>query len=128
MSETTETRWFKIVAFVGTGFFAGLFLANIVYYNRIRNGGSVSKNEALSMLWLNAILFAIALALFIWCLVRLLTTQEVRSGVAEGAVNYLQGTNGGFNAPAGTVATTNTVQVTRLGTQGKSLAELSGAR
>jgi len=89
MSDTTEMRWFKIVMFIATGFFAGLFLANIIYFNRLRNGGTISNAEALSMLALNAILFTLALILFVWSLVRLLTTTEQRQVVQQQAASYL---------------------------------------
>ena len=131
MSDTNETRWFKIFAFIGTGFFAGLFLANIVYYNRVRTGGVITKNEALSMLILNGILFAIAFILFIWCLYRLLVTEDTRAVIKEAAVSYVHGTNGGYNIPvmgAGTqapVAGGPVVQVSRQGS-GSALSALGG--
>jgi len=89
MTDTTETRWFKIIVFVASGFFAGLFLADIIYFNRLRNGGTITNGEAVAMLWLNAILFIIAIIIFIWALIRLLTTTETRAAVQEKVTTYL---------------------------------------
>ena len=87
--ETSEARWFKIVVFIVSGFFVGFSLANIIYFNRIRrNGGApgITVGEATAMLWINAILFGIALIIFIWSIYRLVAGQEYRRRVSE----YLQ--------------------------------------
>lgn len=84
--ETTESRWFKIVVFVVSGFFVGFSLANIIYFNRIRRnggGGGVTQGEATSMLWINGILFAIALIIFLWSIYRLIAGQEYRQRVVQ---------------------------------------------
>ena len=98
--EISESRWFKIVVFVISGFFVGFSLANIIYFNRIRrNGGGdrVTRGEATSMLWVNAILFAIALIVFIWSIFRLVAGREYRQRVGQ----YFQEPGTGFvEAPA----------------------------
>lgn len=100
MADTTETQWFKIIVFISAGFFAGLFLANIIYYNRLRSGQTLSHGEAVSMLWLNIILFILAIILFIWALIRLILRQDVRQTWSDQAyqygAKYMQSTNGGF--------------------------------
>lgn len=88
MSDTTETRWFKIVTLVAAGFFSGLFIANVIYYNRLRNGGNVTKGEATAMLWINGILLVIAIILFVWALVRLVAPE----GAKEKTISYLKST------------------------------------
>jgi len=93
--ETSETRWFKIVVFVVSGFFVGFSLANIIYFNRIRlNNGApgITRGEATSMLWINALLFAISMIIFIWSIYHLITTRQYRQRVTE----YLQEQHEGF--------------------------------
>lgn len=112
MADTTETLWFKIIVTIASGFFAGLFLANIIYYNRLRTGGTLSSGEITSMLWLNAILFVVAIIIFIWALVRLVLSPASRDVVQTKAVTYLQSTDTGLDigVPAKTTTTTTTVQ------------------
>lgn len=97
--ETSEARWFKIVVFVVSGFFVGFSLANIIYFNRIRRNNGVpgiTRGEATSMLWINAILFAISLIVFIWSIFRLIAGREYRQRV----VQYFQEPSEGFIEPA----------------------------
>lgn len=93
--ETSEARWFKIVVFVVSGFFVGFSLANIVYFNRIRRNNGVpgiTRGEATSMLWINAILFAISLIVFIWSIFRLVAGREYRQQLTT----YFQEPGEGF--------------------------------
>ena len=78
VSDTTETRWFKIVIVVVTGFVIGISIANIVYYNRIRSGtcNAVTQNEANAMFWINIVILVVASLIFLWALWRLLFTRE----------------------------------------------------
>lgn len=108
MADTTETLWFKIIVTIASGFFAGLFLANIIYYNRLRTGGTLSSGEITSMLWLNAILFVVAIIIFIWALVRLVLSPSSRDVVQTKAVTVLQSTDTGFDIPGAKKTTTTT--------------------
>ena len=108
MADTTETLWFKIIVTIASGFFAGLFLANIIYYNRLRTGGTLSSGEITSMLWLNAILFVVAIIIFIWALVRLVLSPASREVVQTKAVTVLQSTDTGFDVGVPTTKTTTT--------------------
>lgn len=68
--STGELLIFRYVVVFGSVIGAGLSVANISYYNRIRKDtcNSISKNKAKLMYWLSiffAIIFAI---LFIWSL------------------------------------------------------------
>jgi hypothetical protein len=83
------THWFVIVAFISSGFFAGLFIANCVYYNRIRTGGNVSSGEAKAMLWINIILAIVALIIFVWAVIKISTTGEQREKVKVKTKGYL---------------------------------------
>lgn len=115
MGDTTETRWFKIIAFIALGFFAGLFLANIIYYNRLRTGGVVTSGEATSMLVINAILFVIALLLFIWCLFRILATDDVQTVAKDKVVNYFTSTEPFIRSSAPTtVITPSALPITQV--------------
>lgn len=101
--ETSESRWFKISVFVISGFFVGFSLANIIYFNRLRRaggGGGVTRSEATSMLWINGILFAIALVIFIWSIYRLVAGVEYRQRVTQ----YLNEPGTGFVTTATTGA------------------------
>ena len=67
MSDTTESRSFKIVVFLLAAIVVGVTIANIVYYNRIRNGtcNAVTHGEATTLVWVNAILLIIAALIFL---------------------------------------------------------------
>jgi hypothetical protein len=93
--DTTEGFGFKLVVLIVSGFFVGFSLANIIYFNRIRrNNGcpGVTRGEATAMLWVNAILFAIALIIFIWSIFRIVATRTYRQRV----VQYFREPNEGF--------------------------------
>lgn len=93
--ETSESRWFKIVVFVVSGFFVGFSIANMIYFNRIRKaggGGGVTQGEATAMLWVNGILLAIAVIIFLWSIYRLIVGPPQRQQV----VRYLQEPGTGF--------------------------------
>ncbi len=81
MDEQTidpESRWFKIVVLIATGFFAGFFIANAIYFNRIMNGScsAVTKTEATVLFWANIILAIIAGIIFIWVLFRIVWVRR----------------------------------------------------
>jgi len=52
MEDSTESRWFKILAFILSAIVVATSIANIVFYNKIRNGtcNAVSNNQAITML------------------------------------------------------------------------------
>lgn len=96
MTETTESRLFKILVFIGSGFFTGFSLANIIYYNKARAFAArnptspLSHGEATSMLWVNVFLFIFSLILFIWSIWRLLFHREHRTQITQNIGTYLQ--------------------------------------
>lgn len=81
MSDTTETRWFKIIVFIFSAIIVGLFIANVVYYNRIRTGGTVTNGEATSMLWLSVIFLIISIIIFLWSIWSLVFSKTTRESV-----------------------------------------------
>lgn len=105
MSDSTETRWFKILVLIASGLVAGVSLANIIYYNRIRTGSctAVSVNEATGLLVVNVIIFIIAILLFLWALWRLLFSREFRVKAQGATLGYL-GSQGQF-VPTTTIKT-----------------------
>jgi len=103
----TESLWFKIVVFIVAGFAAGLFLADIIYFNRLRNGGTLTSTEATSMLWLNAILFVLALIVFIWALIRLVLGQSTREMITTRVGEQLKSTGTGYEYYVRTGPTTS---------------------
>jgi hypothetical protein len=68
-SYMSESRNFAIAVFVLTAIVVGILIISMIYYNRIRNGNSVSSGEATTMLILSGILLAFVFALWIWSLV-----------------------------------------------------------
>lgn len=97
--ETSETRWFKILSFVGIAFIVGFAIANLIYYVRLNSGQIPTKNEVVAMIWVNAILLFFAAILFIWTLIRLLTTSEFRTVAKAKTIKYLNETNSGVITP-----------------------------
>jgi len=81
MSDTTETRWFKIIVFIFSAIVVGLFIANVVYFNRIRTGGTVTTGEATSMLWLSVIFLIIGILVFLWSIWSLVFSKGTRESV-----------------------------------------------
>ena len=103
-NDTTESRWFKILSFVAVAFFAILFLINIIYFEKSRRR-TLTIGEATSMLWLNVVLFIVAMILFFWTLYRLILSPEYREHIQTTAVTGVKSyvtAPGGF----GTVPTT----------------------
>lgn len=82
MSDTSETRWFKVIVFISTGFIAGVSLANIIYYDRIRKSSrtcsAVTNTEATTMVALNVVIFILAVIVFLWSLWKLLFDRSIR--------------------------------------------------
>lgn len=97
--DTTESRWFKIIVFVLSAIVVGVTIANLVYFNRIRNGTcqAISHNTAVTMLWVNAILLIIAIIVFIWSLWRLLFSGATRQRVQHYMISPTEGVNMGFS-------------------------------
>lgn len=92
MVDTSETRWFKILVFIFSAVVVGLFIANVVYYNRIRTGGTVTTGEATSMLWLSVIFLILGIIVFLWSIWSLIFSKETRESVKH----YMLQPNTGF--------------------------------
>lgn len=104
-----ESRGFAIAVFIVTAVLVGLLLADIIYFNQIRNGKTVTKNEATSMLIFSGILFAVVLALWIWSLVAIFFSSSTRdraiNTVTSSAVSYLTTTDYGYGQKKSTYTT-----------------------
>ncbi len=87
----TESVLYKIVVFLISAFVVGVMIANLVYYNRIREGKTVTTSEATTMLWVSVILLVIGVLVFLWSIWRLLFTSEAR----EKQMQYIVGPYGG---------------------------------
>ncbi len=70
--------WFNVIVIIVAAATIGLSIANIVYYNRIKNNtcGAVSNNEANTMLWLNIVMIVLAAILFLWGIANLIFTSK----------------------------------------------------
>ena len=98
MSDSTESRWFKIIVFIVAAIVVGVTIANIVFFNRIRDGtcNAVTHGQATTMLWVNVILLVIAVIIFLWSLWRLLFTRETRQRVKHYIVAPAAGAQMGY--------------------------------
>jgi len=111
MSDTTETRWFKIIVFIFSAIIVGLFIANVVYYNRIRTGGTVTTGEATSMLWLSVIFLIVGIIVFLWSIWSLVFSKTARESVKH----YMLSPTSGYDLPTSprvvpSVVTTSNVE------------------
>lgn len=114
-TSTSESRWFKIIVLIISGFFVGFSVANIVYYAKIRNctsnsnsNCSVSRGEATSMIIVNSILLIISFILFIWSIITLIVHPQARQQYQQRVVQYLQNPPTGLVSPSTTISTTTT--------------------
>ena len=85
MADTTEQIWFRVLVAIISGFFAGVSIANVIYYQRIYNaggGGGISKGEAYSMMAISVLILVLALVIFIWALFRLFSRETREEFVA----------------------------------------------
>ena len=98
MTDTTETRWFKIVTVFGTGIATAAFVANAIYFARIKDGScnAVTSGEATTLLWINIILAIVIGLHFIWSLWRLIFAREFRQGVSTSVKHYFRGDSSGL--------------------------------
>jgi hypothetical protein len=101
MSDTTETRWFKIIVFIFSAIIVGLFIANVVYYNRIRTGGTVTTGEATSMLWLSVIFLIVGIIVFLWSIWSLVFSKTAKESVKH----YMLSPTSGYDLPTPGIAT-----------------------
>ena len=75
MSHKVELNFYRGVVLVSSALAAGVGIANLYYFNKIRlNGacGPVSEGTATTMLWLNLALVVLAAVAFFWSLFRLI--------------------------------------------------------
>lgn len=130
-----ESRWFVGTVFVVSGFMAGVLLACIIYFGRIKNAGgcgNVSKGEAQAMYVICIILFIIFIFLFLWALLRLLLAPELKANLiakataayeaqSAKAAAYLNQPVQGFLAPAQPGSTSPTIFYNNTPTPGQSV-------
>jgi len=80
---SVESRRFKIAVFVGSAVTAGVSIANVIYYNKMRKDTRphppVSKTAATTMLWINVVIFVVAILLMIWSIWALLFSRATRA-------------------------------------------------
>jgi hypothetical protein len=76
--------WFSILILIVAAVIVGLTIANILYFNRIRQGGTVQPSEASSMVWLNVIVMIGAVIVFLIALWVLFSHKEIVCSIATG--------------------------------------------
>ena len=87
----TEAIWFRIISVILVGLFLALFIANAVFFDRIRNNPfscTVTKTEADWMFWLNVIWAIIAAIFFVWAIIRLFWRESARDEAVAKAKQY----------------------------------------
>jgi uncharacterized BrkB/YihY/UPF0761 family membrane protein len=101
----TETRIFRIFAVIVAIIFVGFSIANVAYFNQIKNGEctTISQGAATSMYIVNIILLIVAIFLFIWALYRLIFGKVTRNKANQ----YVIG-DGGLISTTYTVAPVST--------------------
>lgn len=106
MTDTTESRWYKIIVFIVSAIFVGFSIANIVYYNRIRTGtcAAVTSGEATTLMWLNIALLVIAGLIFLWSLWRLIFSHNTRAQVQQYFTSPERGAAAGYTYRGTSVA------------------------
>jgi predicted permease len=97
---STSSRGFAIAVFIISAVLVGVLLACVIYFNRLRNGQTLTPGEATSMTVICAILFAITLGLFIWSLIALFISRDTREAAANvvttKTTNFLGATSYGY--------------------------------
>ena len=73
-----ESRWFLAIVLLLTIFTIGVTIANIYYYNKIKNGScnAVTNGEANTLMWVNIIVLVTAAIVMIWDIWRLFFTHK----------------------------------------------------
>ena len=100
-AETTESRWFKFVVVLASGLATAFFIANAVYYDKIRKGScsAVTTKEADTMYYINVILAIISVFVFIWGIYRLVASKDYRVYLQDQAAGYVTNSGGFFSPP-----------------------------
>jgi membrane protein implicated in regulation of membrane protease activity len=60
---------------------AGIIIANIAYFADLANGGSLSKGQSTSMLWVSVIAFIILIIVIVWIIVLLVRSWKGKKEV-----------------------------------------------
>jgi hypothetical protein len=89
---TTEDLWFRIIIIIALIAFLVLFIANAVYYNKLKNGNctAVSNSQANMMFWLNLIWAIIVGIVLIWAIVRIFIRPKPSANAAARSLTTSQ--------------------------------------
>ena len=114
--DTTESRWFKIIVLIVAVIILIFAVINIIYYNRIRDGQTVSSSEASVLLWLNVAVLIVTVFIVCWALWRIIFSREYRRQLGTNTQQYLRGYGTGLVQPTvqPTVVAPGTVQPTTV--------------
>ena len=102
-----EGRWFTIVVFIASALLVIAFIANAIYWDRIRKGScsAVTKKEADVLFWVNVVAGIVSGIIMLWALWRFINGPtyykelKARAKAATQALRAPQGyirTEGGF--------------------------------
>jgi uncharacterized BrkB/YihY/UPF0761 family membrane protein len=76
-------NWFQIFVFIVALLAIGLLIADIVYFQKLREGQSISKNTATTLIILNVILLVHFIIMVFWAAYRFLYSSEPSVMVAN---------------------------------------------
>jgi lysylphosphatidylglycerol synthetase-like protein (DUF2156 family) len=76
-SSVSGGMWFKVFVIIVAILVIAFTIVNLVYFNRLWNGGTLSTSEASAALWLNAILLFLGIVILIWAIVSFLWNRSV---------------------------------------------------
>lgn len=113
--DTTESRWFKIIVLLIALVILILAVINIVYFNKIRQGETLSSSEGSTLLWVNVVIAVVAAIILLWALWRMLFSREYRSQLGSSTRQYFQGYGTGMIPAPRATAQGGTVLVSTSG-------------
>ena len=116
--DTTESRWFKIMVLIVAVIILIFAVVNIVYYNRIRQGQTVSSSEATVLLWLNVAMLIVTAIIVLWALWRIIFSREYRQQLGVSSRQYLSGYGTGLVQPTMATRVATPTGVYMVGTSG----------
>ena len=112
-TDTTETRWYKVITFIFMLFVLIVLIYNLVILAKTK-AGTVSSNEANTAYIINVILLVITVFIFVWSTIRLFIGRELRDQLSGQAVAYVTGEGTGIITPPIITTTSSTIIPTRV--------------
>ena len=126
--DTTESRWFKIVVLIIAIVILIMAVINVIYFNKARQGQTISSSEGSILLWLNVIVIVIAAIITLWALWRILFSREYRQQLGSGTRRYFQGYGTGLVQPPRATTPGGVVLVSTSGAESQNVLAANAAQ